>query len=364
MKTMICQPAIDYLTATSFDNGFREAVRKTVLPKLRKEFKLKKSPDQAKVLQYKGIRYLDSELKEVAFLGIGEQLTKIEDNELSALPHYMLRVSGLAADHVYRELLKQEVQFTPSRVDVQLTMPPEQKPSRELWIDFNEGQFRLEMPRKNKARNVLLITDNETGHTLYVGSRKSTKLIRCYQKTAQVFAKQKPAANEVRAKVERSEATLTFAEGERDPELAQTKFVQPLEEQLVRLEVELKTTGAKAFDSEVKERGIDKAMVKLLKSVKNGLYSTPLLTEHVDFLDKLPESGEWSESRLVTLSNKTLLWWIKVCASCAERLLEDPDTRDQLIEEVHKLMDLIERSKARTKFEHLLAAERRYAERS
>lgn len=286
-KIIINQPALDYVTVSSFDTEFLVKINQQIIPWIIDKFSLRHKTVPGQVLQYKGVHYADQLRKHVMFVGQAEQKGE---------PHFLFRVSGFMADAAYRKLLSEEISCNLTRVDAQITCPCNQPIEPKLWTEFNLRQHQEESHR-GYGRKVAIVSDNEKGHTLYIGSRQSSKFIRVYQKT--------------------------------DKE-QQTHYV--------RLEVELKARGAKTFHENARRLGLDLAIYKILRWAQRGLVDTPLLELHKNIINQFPEMDTWKEGELVVLPSQTLIWWLKACEATSGPLLDCLETRDEFLKALHRLM--------------------------
>ena len=275
-KFLIGSPSLDWITIGSYEYAFRELVELSVLPLIASD---EYQSEPGKSLQYEGFYQVDAFGRAPIFLGTGTQRGKV---------HHLFRVSGMLADAAFQQLLKLDVNYNTSRLDVQLTLPPDGELSTALWQDFNQRQYEYEQGRGPYARKVTLVTDNGNGNTLYIGSRKSTRFIRVYQKDLE-------------------------------------------DSSLVRLEVELKDTSSKKFLKDVKSQTLDKVLYNQLNYVMRTLVSTPLLNHHRSCVNSYSAEGVWSEPRIVTSEESTLLWFAEACVGSADKLLECDHTRERFI---------------------------------
>ena len=293
-KMFINQPALDFVTASSFDHEFFNTTKQEVIPAIIQKFDLNRKTLLGHVLQYNGEHYTDLMRKHVMFLGLGEQKGK---------PHFLFRVSGFIADEAYRQLLSKQIDFKLTRVDAQITCPCKQLIDPELWAQFNARQ-RKEENHRGYGRKVTFVTDNVKGHTLYIGSRMSGKFIRVYQKTLE----------------------------NHEPSQQETHYV--------RLEVELKNRSAKAFHENAYKLGLDLALYKILRWAERGLVDTPLLEEHKTMIKQFPEIDAWKEGEVAVLPNQTLSWWLRACEATSGALIDCMETREEFLQAIHRLMVL------------------------
>lgn len=284
MKLQLDKPQIDYLTVTSFNRKLYELTRKALMPQMVKHFGWQEKLSETRLLQYIGYEARDHLAKQKAFSGEGKQKDK---------PHFLFRTSAQAADFAFRQLLSLELQYNTTRLDVQLTALPEVLAEASLWKDFNERQFKHEQAKGAKARKVVLVTNNTTGNTLYVGSRASARFIRVYQKSVE------------------------------EQDSGQKK--EP-----VRLEIELKGNRARAFHHQAKEDGLDLAMVAVLRDALEGLVETPLLEPHRMLLQNYGEVELCREPASITTTEATLIWFEQACIAAALRALLGEDTNAEI----------------------------------
>jgi hypothetical protein len=152
---------VDWITATSYDDGFFDWWEMELLEECR-------SWSDKKIMQYTG-RMFEIE-GGTAFLGVAEQ---------RGLFHYMLRLSGYAAEdrkgYVWSSMRNYMVKVT--RLDLQVTRP----------IDKSWSQWELVKRLKEKGRKTGWIesgTKAVSFETVYIGSRTSERFTRIYVKMA------------------------------------------------------------------------------------------------------------------------------------------------------------------------------------
>lgn len=277
-------PAIDYITATSFKPKLYELTTSSLLPQMIEQFDWLEQLSEAKLLQYRGLQAIDRSKKQTAFAGEGRQKQQ---------PHFLFRTSSAPADFAYRRLLNLELDYNPTRIDVQLTCEPETEAKAKLWKQFFEDQYGHEQTKGARARKVTLVTDNNRAHTLYVGSRASDRFIRTYQKTV----------SERGSKDKRS---------------------------LVRLEIELKGRRATACHRQAQHSGLDQAMIAVLQDTLEGLVHTPLLEPHRLVVDQFSPVEPWREQSSVSTIDCTLEWFEQACIAVAIRMLSGKQTKTDI----------------------------------
>lgn len=309
-STLIHQPALDYLTATSFDEKFFKLVKQDTVPGLIKQFNLNRLPVDGHVLQYRGNHYEDQSKKLVLFVGQGMQRKE---------QHFLFRASGVLADTAYRKLLSSNIDFNIARADAQITCPytcTETPISSQLWKLFHDGQLKEEAYKGLARRKVVVVLDGEHANTLYIGSRKSDKFIRVYQKTIG------EDTDQVSGQTKLSEAKQT------------THFV--------RLEVEIKARSAKTFHQYALQTGPDFAIYRILRWAERGMYETPLVEAHRAIIRQFPEQEKWQEGKIATLPSETAAWWLRACVGTAEYMLDCLEIREDFMRAMQRIIRLIE----------------------
>lgn len=159
------QGAIDYITLTTY-NREQMFIVENVLSKL-----FPNGNEKKKIEGYYGIQYTD-----FAFLGHGTQ--NKED-------HHYFSSTGYNSDFLTREIIKQDgfniELWNCSRIDIQVTIPTKKRRMRLTHIgeELEKGKYgKLSNRREIKFR----YWGNPTGDSLYLGSPKSEKQIRIYDK--------------------------------------------------------------------------------------------------------------------------------------------------------------------------------------
>ena len=315
MNITLDRPAIDYITATSFEPKLLDFAIDTLLPEMVERFDWNEELTEAKLLQYKGLQAHNRVGKQTAFAGKGQQKQKT---------HFMLRTSSDAADFAYRRMLSLKINYTLTRVDVQLTCEPKVNVTTRLWKRFNEEQFDAEKDRAPRGRKVQLITDNHTGNTVYVGSRASDRFVRVYQKEI---------TERTRTKFEQRSNTSGISGAKLRFRPDSRKKRQP-----VRLEIELKAQRARACHRQAKRYGLDLTLASVLNDAIQGLVETPLLKPHRLIIDQLQQEDLINEPCDVTTLDATLEWFEKACIAAAIRLLLGRDTQADITDLVIKLI--------------------------
>lgn len=287
-KILMAQVGVDWLTATSFSQSFFNAASR-ILGTLETAGPFERY--EAELMQYKGMGYFNVDRKRMAFLGKGMQKCEL---------HTMLRVSGYTADEVFRRLMQEEkLRFSVSRLDLQLTFPAEGELSANLWRDFHEKQHAHESGRGTRKRGVTLISNNEEGNTLYVGSRRSERFVRVYEKSIESGASSSS----------------------------------------VRLESELKGRVPDRVVEECRADGIDETLVNVLNSISEGLVDHSLIEMHKKFLLAAASGSIPLGGRIATTPSSSLLWFGEACLGVADRLLACEETRETFIHYVDELSD-------------------------
>lgn len=288
-KILVGKVGIDWLTASSFSQSFYEAAE-NILGTLETAGPFERYP--VDLMQYKGNGYFGVDKKRSGFLGQG-----IQKNEM----HTLLRVSGFVADEVFRRLLdEKDISFSIPRLDIQLTLPPKEELSAGKWRDFNAKQYVHESIRGTRKRGVTLISNNEEGNTLYIGSRRSDRFVRLYEKPMQ--SEDGSAASSV------------------------------------RFECELKgRVPDRSIIPRCRQDGVDKTLVDTLYSLSEGLVDHSLIEPHKKFLlasagGSIPLGG-----RIVTAPSSSLLWFGEACLGVADKLLSCEETRDEFLHYVEVL---------------------------
>ena len=294
-KVLVGQPAIDYITLGSYNFQFFTKISQEILPILSAQDKSLEAVE-GQSLQYGGTFLMDPFDRCPVFLGQGPQRGKI---------HYLFRVSGYRSDAALRALTSEAISFdySASRIDVQLTLPSKGVMTADLWKEFNKLQYDREQSRGKRTRKVTMVTDNGNGNTIYIGSRKSTRFIRVYEKQVEDIP-------------------------------------------LVRLEVELKNASSNKFLKTLLTRGFDRALFNVLYSSITGIVDTPLLDQHRSLIRAYAETGKWSEGREVTSDSTTLLWFAEACVGSADKLLASEDTREGFLACVAELNRIVKRSRS------------------
>lgn len=172
----------------------------------------------------------DASNKKVGFLGRIKKHGKVI---------FKLEVFGCLANDVYSFFLFEKLDFKVwiTRVDAQITLQKET--TRNHWLNFLNSQHRKEKKRGGFSRNVSLMNGQGDSASVYIGSRRSDKTTKVYQK--------KGSKN-------------------------------------VRFEVELKRKSATKFHSQTKALGLEESCRKVLKKEIKGLSRCDLLDQHRKYL--------------------------------------------------------------------------------
>lgn len=161
------KPAIDWLTVTTFDNAVGNRW-------LNEAWELYTVGDgqSAKIQQYTGWR-VGINGGGSLFVGHGEQ---------KGTSHYMLVVTGAAAEHVFEEVRGDVAccKARVSRIDLQVTIEePEGWSQVGLFAECEMAGYKPEMRRSGRSES-----DGEL-ITVYIGTRASGRFTRVYQKEAE-----------------------------------------------------------------------------------------------------------------------------------------------------------------------------------
>jgi hypothetical protein len=169
---LIYQGAIDYLTCSTY-NGDQYALVVNMIDSINV------SRETIKARKAKGY-----DTSSLGWASYGEGTQKGNHNQLGGLPHFVINANGQEADKLALLMLKEPL-FNPeewnwSRVDIQLTV----KKNRAVRLttlgqrldDGLLGEFR------GKGKPKPHWQGSSTGDTLYIGSPKSQRMIRFYDK--------------------------------------------------------------------------------------------------------------------------------------------------------------------------------------
>lgn len=294
MKILVNEPALDYITLTTFQQEkyfqLKEYVQNTIV-----RSSLKVESVEAQLLQYSGHWLIIDGNKQV-FIGKGEQ---------NKTAHFIIRISGSST--IFMEEWINDPNNTQgwscTRVDTQLTMPYCEDPSliSTHFQDLNNKQFHAESIRKPRGRKIQWFTDNEGNDTLYIGSINSDRKIRIYKKKTQ--------------------------EGEQ-------------EQNFIRCEVELKGKQAQSWLKSTQTKPIKEILLDVLTSSINSVVYTPLLTSHRVYCQGNREG--WTATWAKSNTHTTLQWFEDACVACADRLLDDEQTRERFLKMIQTLQNKAE----------------------
>ena len=314
---VINSPTVDYLTATSFNKELLNLAIDSIIPSMIQEYGWYETLSDAKLMQYKGVQVMDLRGNQTAFAGEGTQKQQ---------PHFLFRTSSSGADFAYRNILTSCVEYTLSRVDVQLSCESEVANKAKLWKRFNELQFEQEQKQASRARKVVLVTDNGQGNTLYIGARQSERFIRCYQKTERSSGIKRLCSSN---KVDSTRNTVTASNEVRAKVESKISGSEPDTREPVRLEIELKSRAAKAFNRQAKQFGLETALHSVLQASIEGIVQTPLLEPHREIINAFPTVELWKEPLIVPTLDKTLVWFGQCCINSAIRMLQGKQSQEE-----------------------------------
>jgi hypothetical protein len=164
-EVVVGEAAIDWLTLTTYSSDLFDKLTDCLTTLYGK------SEMKVKLQGYVGLQY-DGNIKLLA----GWQKKQ---------PHYMLLVSAYHADQLFRFIRKQTnipiEEMNCTRVDVQVTERPKRARQRLQKIGLEIEQEKYGQLKNRRAVNVRTISSN-TGDTIYLGSPKSEKMVRIYDK--------------------------------------------------------------------------------------------------------------------------------------------------------------------------------------
>jgi hypothetical protein len=128
-------------------------------------------PRQMKLQRYTGVIWNDT-----VFIGSGTQ---------KKMPHFMLHVTGVDADRIFREFASRKCWETDrvkcTRIDIQTTFWGD--PNRMSLVAIaQEERETQEYEIKNKRKHVIEAILGDENDTLYVGAKSSQRRLRIYDK--------------------------------------------------------------------------------------------------------------------------------------------------------------------------------------
>lgn len=169
---LVYQGAIDYLSCSTY-NGDQYALVVEMINSLNV------SLDK---IQAKKARGYDT--SSLGWASYGEGTQKGNHNQLGGVPHFVINANGQEADKLVNLMLKDPL-FNPaewncSRVDIQLTVRNTRtRRLSHLGIEYLAGKLG---EFQGKGRPSVRAIGSKTGDTLYIGSPKSDRMIRFYDK--------------------------------------------------------------------------------------------------------------------------------------------------------------------------------------
>jgi hypothetical protein len=135
--------------------------------------------EQKKAMTVKGY-----ERTRVEWGGIGEGTQKREGNNLTGEAHWLVDINGKEADEFIRRAIEHgsfnRDLWNVSRIDLQITVPRSRHIEYAELPDLINGGELGEFQGRGKPKARAQASD--TGHTLYIGSAKSSIMLRFYDK--------------------------------------------------------------------------------------------------------------------------------------------------------------------------------------